>query len=166
MTEKEKRKAETTLEDLDAKIQEMEAELEDGCGELLSWDEVTSTTAEEIAASEQRRGILPRLIKAAKVKRLELEKRGHEERATSIGEERDAAYATFQEQEERLREAKAARDDAHDRWMVLLSAVNSVTAASVNGGLPIAGYDEMSVRAAERFLRKKASVPVGALGAA
>ena len=32
MTEKEKPKAETILEDLDAKIQEMEAELEDSHG--------------------------------------------------------------------------------------------------------------------------------------
>jgi len=94
MTEKKKRKAGTALENLDAKVQEMEAELEDGYGEPLSWDEVTSTTVEEIARKEQRRGIRPRLIEEAKVKRLELEdltgKGGHEPTAKPTREEPDA----------------------------------------------------------------------------
>lgn len=72
-TKKRTRKAEN-IEDLDAQITCMEAELAEGYGHPLTWEEVTSTTAEEIARKEQRRGILPRLIHAAKVRRLELEK--------------------------------------------------------------------------------------------
>ena len=63
-----------TIEDLDASIKRMEAELAEGYGRPLSWEEVTSTTAEELAAKEQRRSVLPRLITAAKVKRLELQR--------------------------------------------------------------------------------------------
>ena len=44
MTETKKRKAES-VQVLDAKIAEMEAELADGHGRPLSWDEVTSASS-------------------------------------------------------------------------------------------------------------------------
>jgi hypothetical protein len=72
-TKKRTRKVEN-IEDLDAQIASMEAELAESYGKPLTWEEVTSTKAEEIACKEQRRGVLPRLIHAAKVRRLELEK--------------------------------------------------------------------------------------------
>ena len=68
MTETKSRKTES-VEDLDAEILEMEAELADGHGRPLSWDEVTATTPDEMARKEQRRRILPRLIHAAKGRR-------------------------------------------------------------------------------------------------
>ena len=52
-TETRKRKTES-VEDLDARIIEMEAELADGHVRPLTWDEVTSATAEELAAKERR----------------------------------------------------------------------------------------------------------------
>ena len=103
----------------------MEAELADGYGQPLTWQEVTSTTAEEIARKEQRRGILPRLIHAAKVRRLELEKLRREEEATPLREKLEATYAAFQEQEDRLRRAKEERDAAHAEWTLTLSALQS-----------------------------------------
>ena len=63
MTETKKRTRKTeSVEVLDEQIQGMEAELVEGYGKPLTWEEVTSTTAAEIARKEQRRGILPRLI--------------------------------------------------------------------------------------------------------
>ncbi len=57
---------------LDKQIQDMEAELTAEAAPL-TWEQVTATTAEELAHKEQRKGILPRLIRAAKIKRLELQ---------------------------------------------------------------------------------------------
>jgi hypothetical protein len=120
-TKKRTRKAES-VEDLDAKIAEMEAELQEGYGKPLTWDEVTSTTAEEIARKEQHRGVLPRLIRAAKVRRLELEKRRREDEAASLRAKVETTYAALQEQEERLRAVEEDRDAAHAEWALTLSA--------------------------------------------
>jgi hypothetical protein len=126
MTETKKRTRNTeSVEDLDQQIQSMEAELVEGYGKPLTWEEVTSTTAEEIARKEQRRGILPRLIHAAKVRRLELEKLRREEEAAPLREKLEATYAALQEQENELRRAKEKRDAAHAEWSLTLSALQS-----------------------------------------
>jgi chromosome segregation ATPase len=123
-TKKQGRKAET-IEDLDASIESMETELAEGYGRPLSWEEVTSTTAEEIARKEGRRGVLPRLIHAAKVRRLELEKLRRQEEAAPLREKLEATYQAFQEQEDELRKAKEKRDAAHAEWTLTLSALQS-----------------------------------------
>ena len=126
MTETRKRtRKRESVEDLDRQIQSMETELAEGYGMPLTWEEVTSTTAEEIARKEQRRGVLPRLIHAAKVRRLELEKLRREEEATPLREKVEATYAAFQEQEEQLRRAKEERDAAHAEWTLTLYALQS-----------------------------------------
>lgn len=124
MSETKKRKAEG-VGDLDARIAEMEAELTEGHGRPLTWDEVTASTAEEIFRKEQRRGILPRLIRAAKVKRLELEVRAREAEAEAIRAKLSPAYEAFQEKEAELSAAKERRDKAHGEWAVTLSALHS-----------------------------------------
>jgi predicted phage tail protein len=95
---------------LDEQIAGMEAELGslEGHGRPLPWDEVTSTTAEEIAKKEQRRGILPRLITAAKAKRLELRIRHAAEELEGLSAERAGLYET-------LEKAKAAEQRARER---------------------------------------------------
>lgn len=124
MTETKKRKAsEASVEDLDQSIQEMEAELADGHGRPLTWDEVTSTTAEALVRKEQRRGILPRLIRAAKVKRLELEVQSRQRVADEIRARLEPSYEAFQEKEDELRRAKEVRDEAHGEWAMTLSAL-------------------------------------------
>jgi chromosome segregation ATPase len=126
MTQTKKRTREAEgVEDLNAEIEAMEAELVEGYGQPLTWEEVTSTTAEELARKEQRRGILPRLIHAAKVRRLELEKLRREEEAAPLREKLEATYAAFQEQEDQLRQAKEERDAAHSEWTLTLSALQS-----------------------------------------
>jgi len=126
MTGTKKRTCKTErAEDLDEQIQSVEAELEEGYGKPLTWEEVTSTTAEEIARREQRRGVLPRLIHAAKVRRLELEKLRREQEAAPLRVKVGATYQAFQEQEEELRKAKEKRDAAHAEWALTLSALQS-----------------------------------------
>jgi hypothetical protein len=124
MTETKGCKAESA-EDLDARISEMQAELEDGHGRPLTWDEVTSTMTDEIARKEQRRGILPRLIHAAKVRRKEVELRDRRAEADAIREKLKPAYEAFPEQEAELLRAKERRDKAHGEWAVTLSALQS-----------------------------------------
>ncbi len=122
MTETKKRKAES-VEDLDRSIQEMEAELADGHGRPLTWDEVTSTTAEALVRKEQRRGILPRLIHAARIKRLELEVQSRQRVADELRAKLEPSYEAFQEKEDELRRAKEVRDEAHGEWAMTLSAL-------------------------------------------
>ena len=126
MTEMRKRSRKIEkVEDLDEQIQSMEAELVEDYGKPLTWEEITSTPVEEIARKEQRRGVLPRLIHAAKVKRLELELLRREEEAAPLREKVQATYAAFQEQEDELRKAKEKRDAAHAEWSLTLSALQS-----------------------------------------
>jgi hypothetical protein len=113
MTEtKKSARKEQSAEDLDEQILSMEAELAEGYGRSLDWDEVTSTTTEELAQKEQRRSVLPRLIHAARVKRLEREVGRREEEASALQEKVEATYAAFLKREEEMRGAKEKRDAA------------------------------------------------------
>ncbi len=98
---------EAELAALDGKIKSMVEEVEDAEAAPLVWDRITSTTAAELAATEQRRSIIPRLITAARIKRLELERRREEERVQPLQEEAAKAH-------ERLEKATAARAKADE----------------------------------------------------
>ncbi|MDQ3301979.1 MAG: hypothetical protein M3518_01315 [Actinomycetota bacterium] len=98
---------EAELAVLDDKIEGMEAELEDAEAFPLVWDRITATTADELAATEQRRSIIPRLITAARIHRLELERRREVERVQPLEEEGARAH-------ERLEKAIAARAKAEE----------------------------------------------------
>ena len=126
MTETKKRASkEQSAEDLDGQIRSMEAELAEDYGRPLAWDEVTSTTAEELVQKEQRRSVLPRLINAARVKRLELEAARREEEASALQEKVETAHAAFLEREGEMRGAKERRDAAQAEWALALSASQS-----------------------------------------
>ena len=114
-TKKQRRKPET-IEDLDASIRSMEAELAQGYGHPLSWEEVTSTTSDELAAKEQRRSILPRLITAAKVKRLELQRAKWEQEIEPLQHQREEAYKHLEEATAKYHEALAERGRAQGAW--------------------------------------------------
>jgi chromosome segregation ATPase len=99
---------EAELAELDGKIAGMVEEVEDAEASPLVWDQITSTTADELAAQEQRRSIIPRLITAARIKRLELERRREEERAAPLEEIREKAH-------ERMEKAMAAKSKAEEQ---------------------------------------------------
>jgi len=98
---------EAELASLDGKIESMEAELEDAEASPLVWDRITATTADELAAKEQRRSIVPRLLTAARIKHLELERRREGERAAPLEEIREKAH-------ERLEKAMSAKSKAEE----------------------------------------------------
>ena len=84
----------------------------------LTWDEIQAGATTQLEAREARRGILPTLITAAKIKRLELERRKveremtpFEERLTSAYEKQEKALAKLHKAQEELNHA---RGDWHD----------------------------------------------------
>jgi chromosome segregation ATPase len=109
------RKAET-IEDLDASIEKMEAELAEDYDRPLNWEEATTTTAEELAAKEQRRSIVPRLITAAKIKRLELQRERWEREIEPLEVERDEAHERLEAAQTKLNEAERERNLAQGAW--------------------------------------------------
>ena len=106
-----------------ARLEAEQAELE-GPEREWSFDELVARSA-EFEAKERRRALLPRIIQAAKVRRLELEQRRHEEQAASLQGEVESTYAAFQEREAKLRRAKEERDAAHGQWTLAMSAMHS-----------------------------------------
>jgi chromosome segregation ATPase len=110
-----------TVEDLDATIASMEAEaahLEAPPPEI-GWDELLANSAKhekELETRERRRGILPRLITAAKIKRLELQRERWEQEIEPLKLERDKAYERLEAAEARLTEAQRERNLALGAW--------------------------------------------------
>lgn len=96
----EERKMDKEIERLEAERLELEAP-----ARALSWDEIQA--GEDLEKRERRRGILPRLIVAAKVKRLELRRERYERETEPLRAQRREAHA-------RLEEAKTKRLDAID----------------------------------------------------
>lgn len=110
-----------TVETLDARIQAMEAE----AAELeappreIGWDELVANSAryeQELEARERRRGILPRLITAAKIKRLELQREHWQQQIEPLKVERDEAYGRLEAAEAKLIEAQRERNLAQGAW--------------------------------------------------
>ncbi len=116
---------EAELAELDGKIAGMVEEVEDAEASPLVWDQITSTTADELAATEQRRALLPRLITAARIHRLGLERTREVERVQPLREEAAKAH-------ERLEKAIAARAAAEEQagaarfeWNTVLSRLEN-----------------------------------------
>jgi chromosome segregation ATPase len=101
-----------------ARLEAEHAELE-GPPQEISWDELVAKSAKyerELEARERRRGILPRLITAAKVKRLELQREQWARQIEPLEAERDAAYERMEAAEAKLHEAHRERGLAQEVW--------------------------------------------------
>ncbi len=75
------------IEALEQEARELEAP-----ARLLTWDEIKAGATEDLEKRERRRGLLPRLITAAKVKRLELARERYEQEAEPLRKLREEAY--------------------------------------------------------------------------
>lgn len=113
MTTKTKPGAEKLLEgerEMGAEIGRLEAEL----GELetpahtFTWEEVQAGALEDLDRRERRKNILPHLIRATKVKQLEIRRERLEAEIGPRSERRDRTHA-------KLEEAKAKRLEAQER---------------------------------------------------
>ena len=81
-------------------------------------DSLDEAGAEELVRREQRRLVIPQLLRAGRVRLLELRKAGYEERLGGMARERERHYqeleeaeAAFLVAEERLRMARAVHSD-------------------------------------------------------
>ena len=118
--------AEKEAETLDGEIRNMEGELValeeerrdlDAPAEPPSWDELQRAGAfEELEAQERRRGVLPRLIAAARAKVVELRIRREEAELEPLKAERERAYAVLEEAQANARKAEEERVAAFHRW--------------------------------------------------
>ena len=117
---------EEEIASLDGEIESMERELAEEATAPLRWEEITSSTADELARKEQRRAILPRLITAAKVKRLELRKRQYELQAEPFYAERVQNYQKLEKAKDKEREAKEERQAALGAWSLTHSAIQGL----------------------------------------
>ena len=98
---------------LDTEIENMETELEAGEKPLV-WDEAGSV--EEIAAEQHRLAILPRLIRAAKIKRLELKIKRHEREAEPLEVQRAKAYEALERAQAKRFEVEEQIAAARQAW--------------------------------------------------
>ena len=82
------------------------------------WDALDEAGAEELVRREQRRLVIPQLLRAGRVRLLELRKNKYEEKLLVMAPERERHYreleeaeAAFLAAEERLRMARAVHSD-------------------------------------------------------
>ena len=82
------------------------------------WDSLSEAGAEELVRREQRRLVIPQLIRAGRVRLLELRKAQYEKKLADMAAERERHYeelveaeAAFLDAEERLRLARAVHSD-------------------------------------------------------
>jgi colicin import membrane protein len=118
--------AEKEAETLGEEIKRMEGELAaleseraelDAPAKAPSWDELQQAGAfEELEARERRRGVLPRLIAAARAKLVELRIRREEAELGPLKAERESAYAAMEEAKAEARRAEEKRQAALARW--------------------------------------------------
>ncbi len=124
-----KQKAPDLLEEekkMDREITCLEAERTDleSPARIPTWEEIQSGAAEDLEKREARRGILPRLIAAAKVRRLQIRQARYEAEMEPFLKKREEAHERLQKatakrleaiEEENL--ARAHYGDAHTRVM-------------------------------------------------
>ena len=104
---KEERKMDGEIERLEAERGELEAP-----ARALTWDEIQAGAAEDLERREQRRGILPRLIVAAKVKRLELRRERYEREIEPLQKLRAEAHAKLEAVEAKRLQAVEEEEEA------------------------------------------------------
>jgi GTPase involved in cell partitioning and DNA repair len=118
MTKTKERTVEEELREVEQEIESMERELAER-EQPIVWGEVD---AGELEAKERRRAILPRLITAARIKRLELLRRQTESELEPLRAEREDAHKKLEratakrfKAEEEMLEARQAWSDPHTR---------------------------------------------------
>ena len=129
MTETKERTKASIFEALEEELREVEQEIESMERELaereqpIVWGEVD---AEELSRKEQRRGILPRLLQAARVRRLELRKRQYELEAQPLYAEREERYRKLEKAKDKERKAREEREAALGAWNFTHGAIQGL----------------------------------------
>ncbi len=118
-----KTEAERLLEEertMDGEVSRLEAEQRelDSPARVLTWDEIQAGATEDLEKRERRRGILPRLLAAAKIRRLEIRRERLERESEPLDKLREDAHerleAATAKRLEAIREEDAARYEFAD----------------------------------------------------
>lgn len=116
----EEHKMDTEIARLEAERQELESP-----ARIPTWEEIEAGAVEDLERRERRRGILPRLIVAAKVKRLELRRERYEREAEPLRKTREEAHERLQEAARKRLEAVEAENAARYEWTDALRRIES-----------------------------------------
>jgi len=112
---REEREMDKEIERLEAEARELEAP-----ARAFTWDEIRAGATEDLERRERRRGILPRLLTAAKVKRLEIRRERYEREGEPLHKSRDEAYEKLEaartKRLEAIEEENAARYEYSDAF--------------------------------------------------
>ncbi len=83
---------------MDGEIERLEDEQRelDSPARVLTWGEIQAGAVEDLEKREQRRGILPRLLAAAKIRRLEIRRERLERESEPLDKLREDAYEMLQ----------------------------------------------------------------------
>jgi hypothetical protein len=112
---------ETKTPSVDEELREVERELAERERPLV-WGEVD---AEQLEAKERRRAILPRLLQAARIKRLELRIHEREQEIERLDAARAGAYERLEKAKAAELKAKERREVAYGEWGFAHAAVLS-----------------------------------------
>lgn len=101
--------------EMGSEVERLGAELRDleSLAPALTWEEIQAGAMEDLEGRERRRSVLPRLITAAKVRRLELRRERLEAELSPLREAREEARARLEEAQAKRQEAQEAEARAH-----------------------------------------------------
>ena len=92
----------------------------------LTWDEIDASMLEELEAKERRRGIVPRLLAAARIKHAELRIASYERQAEPLRAECEKAYEKVERTRARVIRAQEEEQEARAEWGAARTAVGAL----------------------------------------
>jgi hypothetical protein len=100
--EAERAEVERRVAEMQAELLTLQARENDG----VTWGESETKLAKRISDAARQRLVLPRMIRAGRVRMLEIDRKIMEQRAAELEEKGQAAYAALREAETALRKAR------------------------------------------------------------
>ena len=93
---------------------------------LPEWDALNELGTEQLIQQEQRRLVIPQLLKAARIKLLELRRQSHQLGLQPVEATLEEYYAAYEKAEAKLVKAREERDAAHQQWNNTLDAAERI----------------------------------------
>jgi chromosome segregation ATPase len=116
MTKNEVRDIDREREELDRQVAKLEAE-KAGLPEPLSWDELQQAGAlQRVEEAERRRGVIPKLLAAARIKRSQLQLSRLAADKEPVNADIEKLYAQKEALHEQIRDLETERGQIHHAW--------------------------------------------------
>jgi chromosome segregation ATPase len=104
------------IAELDRQLTKLEAEKVD-LPAPVTWDELQEAGAlKQIEQAEIRRGVIPRLLRAGREKRLQLQLERLEQKKEPVGQELEKHWSRRERLQEQIQELEAERGQAQHAW--------------------------------------------------